>query len=131
MKFDLTPFEKALSSLEEVLAIPVDPIIRDSTIQRFEYTYELAIKMLKRFLKQSATNAAEIDGQTFKDIIRLAAEQGLVEKPEDWFVYRQAQNQTSHGYDEKKAVVVYENIGPFAKSAQKLLKKLKQLSPNL
>jgi nucleotidyltransferase substrate binding protein (TIGR01987 family) len=61
---------------------------------------------------------------TFKEVLRLAAEQGLIDSPEAWFVYRKARNETSHGYDEKKAVVVYEQIGPFAKSARVLLDNL-------
>lgn len=126
MTLDLTPFEKALISLEEVLSIPVTAIVRDSAIQRFEYTYELAFKMLKRYLEMSATTPAEIDGKTFKEIVRLAAEQGLIDNPEAWFVYRQARNETSHGYDEKKAVVVYNHIAPFAKAARILFTNLSQ-----
>lgn len=34
-------FAKAVNRLEEVLAIPVDPIVRDSAIQRFEIVFEL------------------------------------------------------------------------------------------
>lgn len=126
MSLDLTPFEKALTSLEEVLLVPATAIVRDSTIQRFEYTYELAFKMLKRYLEMSSTTPVEIDGKTFKELVRLAAEQGLIDSPEAWFVYRQARNETSHGYDEKKAVVVYSHIGPFAKSARVLLTHLSQ-----
>jgi hypothetical protein len=49
-KLVLTPFEKALELLESVLQVPKDAIVRDATIQRFEYTYELAWKMIKRHL---------------------------------------------------------------------------------
>lgn len=131
MSLDFTPFEKALVSLEEVLLIPVTPIIRDSTIQRFEYTYELAFKMLKRYLEMSSTTPAEIDGKTFKEILRLAAEQGLIDSPEAWFVYRKARNDTSHGYDEKKAVIVYGHVVDFAKSARILFANLSKRVPGL
>ena len=51
---DLTSFEKALNSLLEVIEIykknPSDLITRDSMIQRFEYTYSIYLKMIKRFL---------------------------------------------------------------------------------
>lgn len=131
MSLDLTPFEKALISLEEVLLLPATPVIRDSTIQRFEYTYELAFKILKRYLEMSSTTPAEIDSKTFKEILRLAAEQGLIDSPEAWFIYRKARNETSHGYDEKKAVVVYNQIGDFAKSARVLWVNLSQRVANL
>ena len=45
---DITPFENALNSLIEVLVwydkTSDDIIVRDATIQRFEYTYSLALK---------------------------------------------------------------------------------------
>ena len=52
---NLSAFEKALKSLEEIIIRyqkeKDDTAIRDALIQRFEYTYSLAIKMIKRFLK--------------------------------------------------------------------------------
>ena len=55
---ELTSFRKAIDSLSESLdwynnkstATPSE-ILRDSAIQRFEYTYELAWKMMKRWLE--------------------------------------------------------------------------------
>lgn len=43
---------EALTRLEEVLAMPLDEkrIVLDATIQRFEFTFELFWKTLKRFL---------------------------------------------------------------------------------
>lgn len=79
----------------------------------------------------SSTTPAEIDGKTFKEILRLAAEQGLIDSPETWFIYRKARNETSQGYDEKKAVVVYNQIGDFAKSARVLWVNLSQRVANL
>ena len=38
MKIDLSLFKKAIDSLEEVLVLKKNAIIRDSAIQRFEYT---------------------------------------------------------------------------------------------
>lgn len=45
-------FETALGRLDEVLALPKDPIIRDSAIQRFEIAFELCWKALKVFLQE-------------------------------------------------------------------------------
>lgn len=50
-KIQLTTLEKAIESLESIVQKPIDDIVRDATIQRFEYTYELAWKTLKRYLK--------------------------------------------------------------------------------
>ena len=103
----LTPFLKALDSLDEVLRIEKTPIIRDSAIQRFEYSYELGIKMLKRVLQEIEPAKISIDELGFKDLIRLGAEKGLIKNPEAWFGYREARNITSHAYAEKKAEQIY------------------------
>ena len=57
-KIDLTSLKKAYSSLVEVIKIynqdKTNLIARDSMIQRFEYNYSLALKMIKRYFKNSA-----------------------------------------------------------------------------
>jgi len=46
----LTPLTKAVASLELALVQPKNEFVRDAVIQRFEYTYELCWKMLRRYL---------------------------------------------------------------------------------
>lgn len=48
--------------------------IRDGLVQRFEFTYELSCKLLRRYLEMSSANPAEIDSLTFQDLIRTANE---------------------------------------------------------
>lgn len=117
----LKPFERALSSLEDVLNVEKTPIVRDSAIQRFEYTYELGIKMLKRQLEFVETSQNTVDELGFRDLIRLAAEKGYIEDANAWFEYRESQNITSHAYDEVKAEKIYTVLPAFAKDARKLL----------
>ncbi|PIR39807.1 MAG: nucleotidyltransferase [Alphaproteobacteria bacterium CG11_big_fil_rev_8_21_14_0_20_39_49] len=124
MEIDTSYLEKALNSLNEVLELEETPIIRDSAIQRFEYTYELAIKLLKRKLEEMASSAEEIDHMGFKDIIRTGAEKGLIDKPEAWFEFREKRNITSHTYDEKKAEEVYDILKDFSDKVGFLLSKL-------
>ena len=113
-----------MDSLNEVLELEETPIIRDSAIQRFEYTYELSVKLLKRKLEDMASSAEEIDHMGFKDVIRTGAEKGLIDEPEAWFEYRKKRNITSHTYDEKKAEEVYGILKDFAEKASVLLTKL-------
>ena len=45
-------FEEALSRFREVLQMPKTDVIRDSAIQRFEFTLDLAWKTVKAFLEE-------------------------------------------------------------------------------
>ena len=109
--------------------MPKTPVVRDSAIQRFEYTYELGVKMLKRVLEQVEPARAAVDELGFRNLIRLGAEKGFVEDPEAWFAYRESRNITSHAYDEAKAEAIYAVLPAFARSARALFGKLK--SPSL
>ena len=128
---DLTVFENAINSLIEIIEIwnsdKTNAIIRDSMIQRFEYTYSLSLKMIKRYFAKSAFEIENIDGMTFNEMIRTANRMSLLETNlETWENYRQKRNMTSHTYDEKIAKDVVEIIPAFKDEAEFLLNKLKE-----
>lgn len=129
MNLDFSSYEKALTSLQRVLerssTVPGDEDIRDACIQRFEYTYELAFKMLKRQLEQELPSREELDQLPFKEVIRVGAERGLIAVPGRWFDYRDKRNITSHTYDEEKAREVFSVLPDFADDAAALLTRLK------
>ncbi|MEW6202766.1 MAG: nucleotidyltransferase substrate binding protein [bacterium] len=79
--------EKALASLEKVMELSDSPAAKDpemlralydSVIQRFEYTYEFAFKLLRRQLKTMSATPQEFDTMSFRDVIRRGGEAGLV-----------------------------------------------------
>lgn len=123
-KLILTPFARALETLEAVLALPKDDVVRDATIQRFEYTYELAWKMMKRHLTWAGIS--DVDSRYRRELFREAARVGLIDDAETWFDYHDARNETSHTYDEAKAEEVYLTARSFAVDARKLLNELKK-----
>lgn len=128
---DLTSFEKALNSLKEVIEVydfdKTNLITRDSMIQRFEYTYSIALKMIKRFFSQGAFVLENIEGMTFNEMIRQANKMDLLRSNlEKWDDFRQKRNLTSQTYDEEVAVKVVSIIADFAKEAEFLLKQLKE-----
>ena len=129
MHLDFSSYEKALASLQRVLersrTVPDDEDIRDACIQRFEYTYELAYKMLKRQLEQELPSSEELDHLPFKELIRVGAERGLIADPQRWFDYRDKRNITSHTYDQDKARDVFGALPSFAMDAAELLTRLK------
>ena len=107
-KLDLSVFHQALATLREAvdegIKEPSNSFVRDAMIQRFEYTYELAHKMLKRYLELTEPTSEAVDHMSFPELIRTASERGLLLHGWDhWKQYRDARNITSHTYNEKKA----------------------------
>lgn len=108
MKINISHLENAINSLEEVLRLEKTAIIRDSVIQRFEYTFEFTVKFIRRYIEQNYSNMSDYDANNFRDVIRTAAQLSIISKPfEDWVKYRYARNKTSHGSSEKAAEDVY------------------------
>lgn len=129
MPLDLSPLVKAVARLGEGLerhsATPQDDQLRDGLIQRFEFTYDLAHKMLRRTLEAAAANPEEIDRMAFPTLIRTAWEQGLITS--DWIAWRtwrEMRNITSHTYDEAKARMVAEAVPGFLAEARDLVNRL-------
>jgi len=122
MILDLTPLMKAITRLEEGLARYQKDItdlqIRDGLIQRFEFTYEISHKMLKRFLEQTSPSPEQYDAMAFQDLIRSANEAGLLLGAwPQWKIYREMRGRTSHTYDEDIAQQVTAGIPAFLKEA--------------
>ena len=130
-KLDVTSFENALNSFVEILVMydnnPNDIVVRDAAIQRFEYTYSLALKMISRFVNNESKEITHT--MTFNQLIRTANQFGLLKSNlEIWDNYRQKRDLTSHTYDEFVAVKVMSVFPSFKNDAQFLLNKLKELS---
>ncbi|CAM2182043.1 Nucleotidyltransferase substrate binding protein, HI0074 family [Paraburkholderia sacchari] len=126
---NLTPFERALFRLKEgwerYQLDVTDLQIRDGLIQRFEFTYEIAHKMLKRFMEITSANPAEFDAMNFQDLIRSGNERGLLLGDwSKWKKYREMRSKTSHTYDEQTALQVVAGIPEFIEEAGYLLAQL-------
>lgn len=108
---------RMLDSLNEFLL--------DACIQRFEYTYELSHKMLKRYLELTEPAGIVIHEMTFPELIRTGHERGLLQSSWDnWNAFRTARNMTSHTYDEQKALRVFTIISPFISEIDHLIIRL-------
>lgn len=112
-------YEKALKALAEALAEPKNSIVRDATIQRFEFCVELAWKASKKMLG-TASSAPKI-------VIREMAQAGLIQDPQIWFDFLEARNLSSHTYKEEMAEKVYAVAKSFLPEGQALLLKLKSI----
>jgi nucleotidyltransferase substrate binding protein (TIGR01987 family) len=74
----LASAERVLGTLNEALTMPSSVVVRDASIQRFEYTYEVCWKALKAYLADMEGVAAASPNQRFREALRV----GLV-SPED------------------------------------------------
>ena len=72
--------EAGLATLDAALRLPVSIIVRDATIQRFEYSFESTWKLLKGYLEvQKATMPKKTKPQA---IVNLTFEQAFAELEE-------------------------------------------------
>lgn len=132
---DLTPFESAIGQLEksfDYLHSPSgreDPDLREqfraATIQAFEYTYELAHKMIRRQLAEIVANPAELREMAFLDLMRTAADAGLIRTAPPFKVYREMRNITSHTYNPDAAEKVVSVVDDFLHDVRFLLEELR------
>lgn len=100
-----TDFVKAVTRLEEACAQEENSFIRDSVIQRFEFSWEMAWKMLKLRLSDLG-----IEALTPRDVFRQSVQAGLIQDGNAWTEAQLQRNQTSHTYDEPLSLTVYAFI---------------------
>jgi nucleotidyltransferase substrate binding protein (TIGR01987 family) len=127
----LTPLASAIDRLKEGLAAqsadPNNSLLRDGLIQRFEFTYELAHKLLRRYLESNAADPDDVRVLTFEGLIRLGDEQKLLMSDvAQWKKYRKARTDTSHTYNEQTAIAILPVIPLFIRESEFLLERLKE-----
>ena len=106
-------YRKALHRLEQAVEIivrqdadeAVKELLKEGLIQRFEYTHELAWKVMKDY--------AEYQGYTdvrgSRDAFRKALEMGLIQDRR-WMESIEDRNLTSHNYDDETAHEINRRI---------------------
>ncbi len=100
--------EKALETLREILREPYSVIVRDATIQRFEYTFEIFWKLVKEYLY----NHEGIECNSPKSCFREALSVGLLNEEQAITCLEMTddRNLTSHTYVEEVAESIYEKM---------------------
>ena len=112
-------FSKAFAKLSEVCQKIQDPkvsseeqeIFRDSLIQRFEFTLELAKNLIRDILREGGLEDSKLTSP--KDIVSEGFRAGLIDNYEIWFKMIKSRNLSSHTYDEKLAKEMLETIQNF------------------
>ena len=130
---DLSALRGAVSSLEDGLEVvsdgdwfnlqstKVQNTLIAGVIQNFEFVYEISFKMIKRQIEEESASPNEVDESNFREVLRVAAEKGLLADVEAWFKYRKMRNITAHTYDHEKAQQVYQDTLIFINDARALL----------
>lgn len=124
LKIILNQFQEATARLKEALdmASLKNEVIRDGTIQRFEFTYEICWKSLMRFLENEGILA-----KTPKDVFRNAFRLGwLIEGDKFWTQMIKDRYTTSHTYSKPLADKIYMRIPGYYEAYQKLIQTLEQ-----
>lgn len=134
MTLDLQSFENAVQSLETALVAyvnapypedaPERELMRDGVIQRFEYTFELAWKTIKRYMEEYALE--KVDSLSNRELFRRGYELGLIHDAEAWFDYMKKRNLTSHTYHKGTAEAVYQAAVAFMSDVRFLLAQLQE-----
>lgn len=98
----------ALKTVEDILKEPFSMIIRDATIQRFEYTFEALWKFLKEYLKEKEGIVSNSPKACFKEIFSL----GFLTEEETvrCLEMTDRRNDISHTYKEEVAKLIYSKI---------------------
>lgn len=108
LKEYLSQFEKALASFNTVLQEKETEFIRDSAIKRFEFTYEIAWKVIKRI---SHYRGVEVNSP--RQAFRQAFKEGWIKDDILWSDMIDARNLTVHVYKEEVAENIYEQLPKF------------------
>jgi nucleotidyltransferase substrate binding protein (TIGR01987 family) len=106
-------YQKALVRLSEAVNLLNDNIcegsefdlLKEGLIQRFEYTHELAWKVMKDYLEYQGY----VDIRGSRDAIRKSLELNIL-SDRRWMATIEARNLTSHNYDDETANNIYHEI---------------------
>ena len=113
---------ESLATLTAIIREPFSVIVRDATIQRFEYSFEAFWKYVKEFLKEREGLIANSPKACFKELFSLGKADekettGLLEMTD-------RRNDTSHTYKQEVAQHIYEGVPGFATLIETILSRL-------
>ncbi len=132
---DLASLQNTIAGLRRALSVAAElesnpgvtgdlqETVRSGVIQNFEIAYEVAWKMMKRWIENNVS-AEAVDGVSRRELFRWAAQSHLIGDVDRWMRFHGARNQSTHIYQEAIAVGVYETAAEFLPEAEALLQAL-------
>ena len=100
-------FEKAIEKLKQAFLEEPTELVIDGTLQRYEFTFELAWKTIKDYLDY---NGIVSNISSPRNVIQQAYQSKIIKNGDIWIQMMLDRNLLSHLYDEKKSREIYENI---------------------
>lgn len=91
-------------------------------VQAFEFCYELAWKIMKRFLE-----AQGFECGSPRDTFRKAALEKIINEPELWFEFQRKRNLTVHTYERENLDLIVSIFDTFSTEMSRLIQKLQEL----
>lgn len=136
MKLDCSSLENAVSQLKKSFEYLLsdlaknDSDLRDqfraATVKAFEFSYELAIKMIRRQLAAIVANPDALRRSAFAVVMREAADAGIIQDAPSFMRYRQLRSMTSYTYNDDQAEATVAAVRDFISDMDFLLKKLEK-----
>ena len=107
LQLKLQDYHKAMKRLRVAVNSKPDAngIYLDATIQRFEFCFELAWKLMKAMLDYEGIEVSSSRGS-----IREGSKQSMIDSAEDWLYMLEQRNICPHAYSESIAWDIYEKI---------------------
>lgn len=108
LKEKLKQLEEALKTWEDVLNEPYTEIVRDATIQRFKYSFELLWKTVKLYLREKECIECQSPKSCFREgRLPLGLEDEVVEA---CLKMAEDRNLSVHTYSKEMADKLYEKV---------------------
>ena len=136
MKLDYSSLESAVAQLQRSFDYLHSDLaqedsglyeqFRAATIQAFEFSYELAIKMIRKQLAQIVANPDALREMDFADLMRDAASAGIIRDAPSYMRYRELRNATSHTYNAEQAEETVDAADEFLRDMRFLLQELRE-----
>lgn len=98
-------------------------LLRDAAVQRFEFTFELAWKLLA---KLQSSVGLPVAGP--RPVLRRAYAAGWIDDETEWLTMLDDRNQTTHVYDEALAVALAERLPNHLAALRTLLERAPTLA---
>ncbi len=99
-------------------------MLEDSCIKRFEYTLEIARKIMKKVLKKVYGKSEE--ELTVNNVFRFMQGYNFIPSWENWKNYYEKRNNTAHEYNLEKSRALIEIIPQFLVDTEILIKNLEE-----